>query len=479
LQKEIKEHKIELKKEKVKKMSIGGPVGVEKELDKMVHAIEKNQKVLNCLESNNYRRRQKINTLRKDRAVFDKIFKGIEVKILKEEKQMIRRIKSLRKEEMKLIKVKDDLEKLEKVIGEDHREKLVNEIQEVYTKNFLDYSGHDDDEEFLYHLTPKDEFNLETRITNNSKLSKIMSVDVKPKIRGVLNEIRCKSKYLRSKKFEFRVSKDKLHEAIHQKKVILEEMEKKLETLKRLVEECQIDQIEKIFLKGPEICKTLHEEFDQKTKEVFELEHEEQKFNKELKEIEKEIEDLKMEKKMIKEDFRKMGGNKHLYQKNLEIRKENRERDDDQMKPNNLPVDSEEFELWQTKSDMLDEELEKYLAIYSDMAKNTCFDWNMVKDNNDLGLNDDDKETSELPNDEENMMKKSPDEITNIIMTVENWVNMFVIIQKRNLLGDKYSNSDKNIKKSPDMKRRGSRRNSRRHSFRKSMLSNQSIKKVI
>jgi hypothetical protein len=472
------EHKAELKKDKVGKKSIGGNMGVEKDMDKMVHAIEKNQKVLNCLESNNYRRRQKINTLRKDRAVFDKIFKGIEMKILKEEKQMIRRIKSLRKEEAKLEKVKADLEKLEKVIGEDHREKLVNQIQEVYTKNFLDYSGHDDDEEFLHHLTPKEEVNLETRNTHRYQLSKIMSVDFKNKLSKALDETRGKSKYSRSRKFEFRISKDKLHEAIHQKKAILEEMEKKLETLKRLVEENRIDQIEQIFLKGPQICKELHDEFDQTTKEVFELENEEQKYAKVLREIENEIKDLKMEKKMIKEDFREMHNNKHKYQKDLEIRKENRERDDDQMKPSNLPIDSQEFEFWKKKTENLDSEFEKYLGIYTDMAKNTCFDWNLIKDNNDLGQSTNSKELPISHYNEEYLKTKNPEEITDIIMTIENWVNMFVIIQKRNLLGDN-SYSINSFKKSPEMKRRGSRRNSRRQSFRKSMLSNQSIKKVI
>lgn len=144
-------------------------------MDKMVHAIEKNQKTLNCLESGNYRRRQKINTLRKDRAVFDKIFKGIEVKILSEERQMIRRIKSLRKQEARLAKVEDNLAKLEKVIGEDHREKLVQEIESVYKKNFLDYSGHGDDEEFLTQLSPEAE--LEIRQDSTDRMQNVISVD--------------------------------------------------------------------------------------------------------------------------------------------------------------------------------------------------------------------------------------------------------------------------------------------------------------
>ena len=151
----------------------------EKEIDKMIYEIEKNQKLLNCIESNNYRRRQKINTLRKDRAVFDKVFKGIEMNILKEEKQMIKKIKSLRKKEEKLKKVKKDLEQLETVIGGNHREKLVEEIHKVYKTNCLEYSGHEDDQEFLGQLTQKEDLDILEGSSREHKFSELMSVDVK------------------------------------------------------------------------------------------------------------------------------------------------------------------------------------------------------------------------------------------------------------------------------------------------------------
>lgn len=130
-------------------------VSKEKELDRLVHEIEKHQKILNCIESGNSKRRKNINNLRKERAVFDKVFKGIEMKIMYQEKSMNKQIKRLSEKDEKLRKVEKDLTQLETVIGGNHREELVKKIEKVYQENFVDYSGAEDDEEFLGELSPK------------------------------------------------------------------------------------------------------------------------------------------------------------------------------------------------------------------------------------------------------------------------------------------------------------------------------------
>lgn len=440
----------------------------------MIHAVEKQQKTLNCLESNNFRRRQRINTLRKDRAVFDKIFKGIEMKILSEERQMVRRIKSLRKQESRLAKVRADLVQLEQVIGRDHREKLVREIKSVYKKNFLDYSGHGDDEEFLHQLSPEVDFEM----ARNSARKMLNVISVNRKLSDA-PDTRPRSKYSRARKFDFKVDKERVCEAIHQKKGILEGLEQKLETLKRLVEESSIERIKQIFTKGPQICADLNGEFDQSTREVFELESEEQRLKREYKELKKEVDELQTEKDLIKRDCQDKEPESG-YKTDADIRRANRMQDDAGQGPVKLPEDTTRFEKWQSRTAEVDAELEKYLAIFLDMAKNTYFDVNEIRDPCEFEDTSAEMEAETQPKDAgKALMAGSIENMSHVVESIENWVNMFVIIQKRNILGEKNCNaSEQSLKKSPEYRRRLSRRKSKRHSFRKSIISNQSIRKV-
>jgi predicted outer membrane protein len=110
---------------------------------------------LNCIESNNFKRRNNINNYRKSRALFDKLFKGIEENIYKEEKKIVKQIKSLRKTEKKQKKVEQELSQLDKVLKNDHRDQLAKEIEKVYQENFVEYQD-DDDLDLLAQLSPKD-----------------------------------------------------------------------------------------------------------------------------------------------------------------------------------------------------------------------------------------------------------------------------------------------------------------------------------
>lgn len=253
-------------------------------------------------------------------------------------------------------------------------------------------------------------------------------------------------------------------------------MEKKLESLKRLVEESSLERIEEIYRKGPQICQELHLEFDKTTQEVFELENEEQKLAKETKELEKQIEELKTEKKLIKQDA--AGFKTKEYQKDIEIRRANRERDDESQKLGNLPVDSSNFDKWEKKTAEVDRELEKYLAIFLDIARNSYFDEGGLENLKEFPGEAKEKVTKDIFSGKI-LPGQSLESTTNLIEKIENWVNMFVIIQKRNLMGEEENlGSEQSRKKSQKNQRRYSRRMSKRHSFRKSVLSNQSLRKV-
>lgn len=125
------------------------------ELEKLTYEVEKKQKMLNILESGNAKRRKNINDQRKERAVFDKIFKNIEFKIMHKEKEIISQIKDLKQDKIKLNKSKEDLENLEKGIGENHTEKLVKNIENIFQVHYLDYDGENDDHEFFEDLKSK------------------------------------------------------------------------------------------------------------------------------------------------------------------------------------------------------------------------------------------------------------------------------------------------------------------------------------
>ena len=127
----------------------------EKVREKLIHAIEKHQKTLNSIDSSNSKRRMNINCLRKDRTVFDKVFKGIEVNIMKEERKIIKQIKKLKEKQDRLEKVEKDLIQLESCLGGEDRDKLAQKIEEIYKEHFVDYTGDEDDQEFLGELLPK------------------------------------------------------------------------------------------------------------------------------------------------------------------------------------------------------------------------------------------------------------------------------------------------------------------------------------
>ena len=129
----------------------------EKKLEKMVHQIETSTQLLNCIQSNNSKRRQKIDDMRKHRALFDKVFKGLEESIYQEEKKIIAQIKSLRLIQKKAAKVEKDLEKLRSALKKNHKDDLAEQIEEVYHKNFVEYDGYDeDDERILNQLSPQE-----------------------------------------------------------------------------------------------------------------------------------------------------------------------------------------------------------------------------------------------------------------------------------------------------------------------------------
>lgn len=265
------------------------------------------------------------------------------------------------------------------------------------------------------------------------------------------------------------------------KKQIVEEMEKKMETLKRRVEENTLEEIENVLNRGTDIYSDLHSNYEESVQEVFDLQKKEEDLIRELNEINKEVNHLTTEKLLFKKDTQ--GGKTQRENRitDIEIRKTNRVKNKDFAKSEDLPVDCVEFEKWKKKTEIVDEELEKYLGIYLELGKVTNFGEEQFectsRVNNIIGENE--GISGSLMN-EKTLMKKSEEDIQNKVQSIEEWLNLMITIQKKNVLGGKSGvRLEMSPQKTPEKKRRNSRRTSRRMSKlelnRRSFVSTQSM----
>lgn len=265
--------------------------------------------------------------------------------------------------------------------------------------------------------------------------------------------------------------------AIHSKKHTAEEMEKKLETLKRVVEENKLEEIEDVLNKGQEIYLLLHEEFEDSVKEVFDLQKKEQELLLELREVDKEVQDLSMEKMLFKADTRVEKKKTGKSRTDAHIRRKNREKNEEKLRPENLPLDQEEFQKWSGKIQNVDAQLEKYLGVYLELAGVTHFDPNQFELQSRV-QNEVEPGALEMIQ-EKKLVSKSEEEIQSKVQSIENWLNMLIMIQKRNLIGERNQiRLEINAQASPE-KKKGTRRASRIASNRRSFLLTQSIPRKV
>lgn len=266
--------------------------------------------------------------------------------------------------------------------------------------------------------------------------------------------------------------------AIHSKKHTAEEMEKKLETLKRVVEENKLEEIEDVLNKGQEIYLLLHEEFEDSVKEVFDLQKKEQELLLELREVDKEVQDLSMEKMLFKADTRVEKKKTGKSRTDAHIRRKNREKNEEKLRPENLPLDQEEFQKWSGKIQNVDAQLEKYLGVYLELAGVTHFDPNQFELQSRV-QNEVEPGALEMIQ-EKKLVSKSEEEIQSKVQSIENWLNMLIMIQKRNLIGERNQiRLEINAQASPEKKKKGTRRASRIASNRRSFLLTQSIPRKV
>lgn len=266
--------------------------------------------------------------------------------------------------------------------------------------------------------------------------------------------------------------------AIHSKKHTAEEMEKKLETLKRVVEENKLEEIEDVLNKGQEIYLLLHEEFEDSVKEVFDLQKKEQELLLELREVDKEVQDLSMEKMLFKADTKVEKKKTGKSRTDAHIRRKNREKNEEKLRPENLPLDQEEFQKWSGKIQNVDAQLEKYLGVYLELAGVTHFDPNQFELQSRV-QNEVEPGALEMIQ-EKKLVSKSEEEIQSKVQSIENWLNMLIMIQKRNLVGERNQiRLEINAQASPEKKKKGTRRASRIASNRRSFLLTQSIPRKV
>jgi chromosome segregation ATPase len=228
-----------------------------------------------------------------------------------------------------------------------------------------------------------------------------------------------------------------------------------------MTEENELEQIHNILENAPQILEELQMDFEKENQEVFTLKKQERELSKELEELDKSITFLKKKKDNYKQDLDTVKKKVNVMDVPTQIRKINRELDDDTLRIENLPMDKMEVNKWSQKLSILDQDLLKYFRIYMDLAEASFFEL------------DEKKSKAKTKNQEEKknhfnellLIEKTPNQVSQIIKELENWINLFVFINKRNAMGNKY-----HLNKSLFNRRKSVRRSSRRASRRASVL---------
>ena len=258
----------------------------------------------------------------------------------------------------------------------------------------------------------------------------------------------------------------KIHHLITTKAEEVESMTNNLELLKRIVEESDLDQIEKISDSAPQILGRLQNNYDVLSQEVFLLAKKEQDLQRQAEALDQDIHHLKASKRELKEDLEKANLDPVRTGIVSRIRKANYEGNDQSFRFENLPVDSKEFDQWNSKLSKVETDLLKYFRIYMDLAQVTSFDLacQEKRDHCEGKKSTTSEESKPTEINEIMLLEKTPEEISKTIKQLENWINLFPLIRKRNTLKKSYHMGVK-FPKERKSQRRGSRRSSVLQSF--------------
>ena len=218
--------------------------------------------------------------------------------------------------------------------------------------------------------------------------------------------------------------------SILEKKNICEEYEHKIETIKRLMGESDLAQIREISMYGDETLTSLQGQYNIDNELLFSKNTREKDAKKELEQVEQEIEDLKLENLFIKEDVKKYEAKKkredfsQMKDKRETLHKDNRIKDDNK----EVEYDDSKYNFWESRIKEIDMELQDHLAVFSDMGDRSDFNINSLQFLAEYGM---EQPQNRMLTDKE-MLTFQAEHAQEVAQEVENWVNLFVIIHKKN-----------------------------------------------
>lgn len=274
----------------------------------------------------------------------------------------------------------------------------------------------------------------------------------------------------KSKKVEFSQTQDSILESIHTKGQQCEEIELKIEQLKRLVEENDISNIEETHLNGDTNIECLEQQFKSSNEQLFNATLEEKRIYKLLEEKQEQLSNLELESSYMKLDMKRFSTNnrKKLDPSNYQlmlIRENNRALDLNIAREKLTQKDESEKLKWQKKLVEVDSNLVKYLGVFTDLAKVTLLDSQIIREimsssENWTSTKSKNVEQQMLRLEERELVKRPMNDVQKIAQEIENWLNMFVIVQKKNETLD----IETKVQESKVIDKSGGRKGSRRFS---------------
>lgn len=223
-------------------------IKMQKELKSFKKDLEKITKNYNSISSANIKKRNKINSLRKERTLYDHIFKTLEYQILTEEKNLLQLIKKNQKEEELLKSHNKNLENIKDLVGKNKYEDFYKILQEEKKK-------------YNEQVTkPQKEQQKEYRKTVLLERKKIRNI-VQKKKEIKTDENSQKVKKLNSEDEEEIINQIRIDEFMDDKENKLEFLEKLFKDFKFYTENTDVELLKEYLYKGEEINERIYNEF--------------------------------------------------------------------------------------------------------------------------------------------------------------------------------------------------------------------------
>lgn len=220
-------------------------IKMQKELKSFKKDLEKITKNYNSISSANIKKRNKINSLRKERTLYDHIFKTLEYQILTEEKNLLQLIKKNQKEEELLKEHNKNLENIKDLVGKNKYEDFYKILQEEKKKYNDQVTKPQKEQQKQYRKTVL----LERKKLRNLIKPEKPEPEIKPK------------KTLNPEEEEELINQIRIDEFMDDKENKLEFLEKLFKDFKYYTENTEIELLKEYIYKGEEINEKIYNDF--------------------------------------------------------------------------------------------------------------------------------------------------------------------------------------------------------------------------